>query len=97
MRFAFFVVFLLFFNSCQTVTISPKGKKFVVSSTPDYERSQHFFLYGIIGQRIVNTAQICRGRAVRQMQTQQTFLDSLLASVTSGIYTPRTARVWCEN
>ena len=92
-----FVLFsLLFVVSCQTVTINPQGGTVKYSSLPDYKKSHHFFLFGLIGERNVNTAQICKGRRVKQMQTQQTFLNGLLSGLTLGIYTPRTSKVWCR-
>ena len=95
---AYLFLFCLFilFTSCQTVTISPEGKKNIVSSNPTYERSQNFFLFGLIGENVINIEEICRERSVRQMQTQQTFVNGLVSGVTLGIYTPRTAKVWCE-
>lgn len=83
--------------SCQTVTISPKGKTFRYSNTPDYEKPQNFFLLGLIGEAYIDTNKICGDKPVTQMQTKQSFEDGLLAIVTLGIFTRRTASVWCKN
>ncbi len=80
---------------CATVTITPNGQSKLTTS-PTYENKQAFFLVGLIGERHVDVQAICQGRGVRQMQTVDTFSDRLLGLVTLGIYTPRTARVWCE-
>ena len=91
------IAFVLFsLVSCQTVTISPKGRSHVYSNYPDFERSYPFFLFGLAGEHYVNVQKICRDKAVKQMQTQKTFLDGFLGGLTLGIYTPKTARVWCE-
>lgn len=89
-------IFLFLISSCQTVTISPDGKKTTLSSTPTYERSHNFFLWGLVGESNINVEEICTERSVKQMQTQQTFVNGLLSKITLGIYTPRTAKVWCE-
>ena len=96
MKFWMLVFCSLFFISCQTVTISPSGNKHRLSNMPTYEQSQHFFLLGLIGNKFVNVSSICGDREVLQMQTQSTFLNAFLYGITLGIYTPRTAKVWCS-
>jgi hypothetical protein len=81
-------------TGCSTVTISRKGTG-RVSSDPTWEASKPFFLGGLIGQSDIDVNQICGKRGVRQMQTQDTFLDSFLTIITIAIYAPRTAKVWC--
>lgn len=83
------------FVSCQTVSINPSGRTVRYSGSPNYEKSQSFFLFGLIGESFIDVKSICGDRPVKQMQTQETFVDGLLGSVTLGIYTPRTASVWC--
>jgi len=90
---AFSILLLL---SCQTVTISPEGKKHKISSHPSYERTQNFFLWGLSGENTINVEDICREKPIKQMQTQMTFVNGLLSFITFGIYTPRTAKVWCK-
>jgi hypothetical protein len=84
--------------ACSTVTIVPGGatNSSKVSSEPTYVASQSFYLFGLIGVRHVNVDEVCNGRPVLQMQTQQTASDTLLGLVTLGIYSPYTAKVWCE-
>ena len=96
MKFYLLLVCSLFFISCQTVTISPKGNKHKYSSVPSYEKSQTFWFFGLAGENFVNVQSICGSREVLQMQTQDTFVNRLLAGITFGIYTPRTAKVWCK-
>ncbi|PWU12881.1 MAG: Bor family protein [Bdellovibrio sp.] len=85
----------LMFAACSTVTISPPGKTTVVSTEPTYKDSKPFFLLGIVGEETVDVQKICSGPPI-QMQTQNTFLDSFLAIITIGIYTPKTVKVWCQ-
>lgn len=91
-----FLLLAIFSTACQTVTISPKGKTIRYSSTPQYQETQNFFLFGLIGESTVNLRSVCPGRAIKQMQTQKTFLNGFLTVITLGIYTPRTASVWCK-
>ena len=79
---------------CSTVTISPKGESLYVSD-PTFQRSYPHYVFGLIGENAVNIEEVCEGRGATQLQTQFTFVDSLLGLVTLGIYSPRTAKVWC--
>ena len=96
MKFYLFLFCSLFFISCQTVTISPKGHKHRYSNIPVYEQSQSFFFWGLVGESVVNVQSICGDRKILQMQTQSTFVNQLLTALTLGIYAPRTAKVWCS-
>ena len=62
--------------SCQTITVSPEGKP-KLASNPDYEKTQHFFLGGLIGESVVPAGEICGEKEVVQLQSQTTFWDGL--------------------
>ena len=62
--------------SCQTITISPEGKP-KLSSPPDYQQTQHFFLGGLIGEAVVPAGEICKDRSVAQLQSQTTFVNGI--------------------
>lgn len=80
---------------CSTVTIHPaaSGK---LSSTPTYQDSRPFFLWGLVGDERVNVVEVCANKPVKQMQSQQTFGDGFLTVITLGIYAPHSVKVWCE-
>ena len=60
------------------------------------ETSQAFFIEGLGQEVVVNAAEVCGGaQNVASVEVQETFLDSLLGGLTFGIYTPRTAQVYC--
>jgi len=82
-------------TSCSTVTIRPDGKNQVLSNNPNYEESQSYFLWGLAGENFVDVVEICEGKEVIQMQSQFTFVDQLLGGITLGLYSPKTAKVWC--
>ncbi len=68
-----------------------------VTASPKMEDSQTFFLSGIGQNTTVNAANACGGAAkVGAVAVEQAPMDVLLGIVTLGIYTPRTARVYCK-
>ena len=88
-----FVSAVLLFG-CSTVTPQPqRGAKLITE--PSHQKSHDFFLFGFVGEKTVDVKNICSDQSVRQMQSQQTILDSALSLITFGIYTPRTVKVWC--
>lgn len=86
---------LILVSACSTVTIQPKevGQ---VSSKPDYQKSHHFFIMGLFGDKEIDVRKICKNTPVKQMQTVATFKDSAASIVTMGVYTPHTVKVWCD-
>lgn len=65
--------------------------------TPTYSKSQSFFISGIGQTQSVNAAEVCGGASnVAKVQTLQSPKDVALGIVTFGIYTPRTANVYCK-
>jgi hypothetical protein len=82
-------------GACSTVTIRELGGE-QLSTEPTYQSSKPYFVFGLIGSHDINVREICGGARAIQMQAQDTFVDRLLGIVTLWIYTPRTAKVWCE-
>ena len=61
-----------------------------------YDHWEHFWLSGLVGHTRVDVERTCpSGQATIEMK--QTFLNGLVAGLTSGIYTPVTLRVRCED
>lgn len=89
-----FVVVAAMLSACSTVTIRDHGTE-KVSSEPSYSSSKAFFFWGLAGSAHINTTAICHGKRPVQMQSQKTFVDGLLSVLTIGLYSPRTASVWC--
>ncbi|MCY4472086.1 MAG: Bor family protein [Kistimonas sp.] len=68
-----------------------------VDEIPDEETSQHFFVGGIAQMKSMNAASICGGSSrVARVEARSSPLDAVLSMLTMGIYTPRTARVYCS-
>lgn len=82
-------------SGCATVTMTGEGEE-RLKSAPTYQQNHAFFLWGLVGEHEVDVAHLCGQGNTRQMQTETTFVDGLLGTVTFGIYSPRTSRVWCE-
>lgn len=64
---------------------------------PTFEQSYVFWWWGIDGEHSVNVREVCLGKKVKQMQTVASFQNSVITILTLGIYSKRTARVWCED
>jgi hypothetical protein len=68
-----------------------------VGAAPKMEDSQTFFVSGIGQNTTVDASKVCGGAAkVGAVAVEQSGMDVLLGMVTFGIYTPRTARVYCK-
>lgn len=60
-----------------------------------YDHWENFWIAGLVGHVRVDLEHMCpSGRAT--VEAKQTFLNGLVAALTSGIYTPTTLRVRCE-
>ena len=68
-----------------------------VNTAPTFEESYSFWWWGIEGEYEVNVREVCLGKGVEQMQTVATFNDALITLATLGIYSKRSARVWCKD
>ena len=93
-------IMLLLVASLFAISGCSKTKFYVQQSNSGqvqrYDQAQHFFVWGIAQQRTVDAARICGGAdKVSRVETQQTFVNVLLASLTGGLYEPRQARVFC--
>ncbi len=76
----------------QTAVIQPNAQ-----SVATYSKSQSFFISGLGQEQTVNAAEVCGGAAnVAKIQTIQQPVDIALGIVSFGIYTPRTAKVYCR-
>ena len=85
---------ILIMSACSSVTVRPDGGA-KDSSEPSYIDSKAFYLLGLIGEHDVDVNEVCEGAAITQMQTVATGTDWIISVLTLGIYTPRTAKVWC--
>lgn len=67
-------------------------------SEPTLETSQAFFIRGVGQEKEVNASEVCGGiHRVAKIESQLTPLDIILGVFTFGIYTPHTAKVYCDD
>jgi hypothetical protein len=87
---------LLFLTACSSVTVRPYGGE-KVTTEPDYKESKDYYLGWLLGEHTVNVSDICGERRVMQMQAVSSLYDMVVSFASILIYTPRTAKVWCEH
>jgi hypothetical protein len=87
------ILAMLLLGGCATQTYNIHGGN---TSTIKKEDMQHFFISGLGQEKSMDAAQICGGpEKVAMVQSHLNFLDGFLGAITWGIYTPRSARVYC--
>lgn len=85
---------VLVMTGCATQTAHLKPNATNASAKVE---THQFFLSGIGQEKTVNAAAVCGGAArVAKVESKQDTKDALLSLVTLGIYTPRTATVYCQ-
>ena len=70
--------------SCQTLTVYPEGRAAAKTARlkPDYQKSEPFFLWGLVGDSVVPAGEICKnGEKPVKLQSQTTFADALIPAV----------------
>jgi hypothetical protein len=80
---------------CATVTVRPEGGPRVIDR-PDYQVTKSYFFWGLSGEHTIDVAAVCKEKGVEQFQSQLTSMNVFLGVITLGIYTPKTAKVWCK-
>lgn len=79
---------------CATQTANVRS---TANTTPNYSKSQSFFIGGIGQEKQVDAHSVCGGEQnVAKVESIQTPKDIGLSFLTLGIYTPRTANVYCR-
>lgn len=88
-------VLIAFLSACSSVTMRPYGG-LKEKRSPDYSDSKDYYFWGLVGEYEINTSKICGDRRVEQMQSITSSSDWVRGVFTFFIYSPRTAKVWCE-
>ena len=86
---------LLTLISCSSVTIRTDGGE-ENTQAPNVEQQYTYWWWGLQNSYEINVRESCKGQDVEQMQAVYTITDSLSGLFTLGIYSPRTARIWCQ-
>jgi hypothetical protein len=85
---------IAYLGACAKVTIKPEGGE-KIATPPTFEQSKTYLWWGLSGEHTINVMEVCQGKGVEQFQSQFTFMDGLKGAITLGIWSPKTARVWC--
>lgn len=88
------VALLLVASACSSVNIRTDGNR-EETRPPTFQKSHTYWWWGLRGKHSINVREVCAGRPVVQMQAVSTITNVLGSALTLGIYSPRTARVWC--
>lgn len=81
-------------TGCASQTAHLRPKQISAAHT----EKQAFFLGGIAQEKKVDAAQVCEGsQNVVKVESKQEASDVVFSVITFGIYTPRTAKVFCTN
>ena len=94
MRILFIMLVALFVSACSSVTMRTDGEA-ESSAAPSFQQSYTYWWWGLKGEHTINTREICTNQPVMQMQSTYTLSDAFAGLFTLGIYSPRSARVWC--
>jgi hypothetical protein len=61
-----------------------------------YDHWENFWIFGLVNDTTLNVKDICpSGNAT--IEARRTFLNGLVSALTSGIYTPTTLRLRCDD
>jgi hypothetical protein len=90
-RVALIAATLLLSSACYHATIETGA---VPTTTVIEKEWANSFIYGLVPPETISTAQQCRN-GVARVETEQSFLNGLVAGLTFGIYTPMHIRVTC--
>lgn len=89
------IILSLVFTSCST-------QRFQYGTIKEGERASnygnaHFFISGLGQTKIHDLKKICvNSGGIKGIETKQTFLNALISSITLGVYTPRTYKIYCN-
>ncbi|MCL1623465.1 Bor family protein [Moraxella sp. Tifton1] len=96
MKKAFLVAMLAALSTgcaTQTYLLAPKD----TSAQPTYDKAQTFFVSGLAQEQSVDASKVCNGAEnVTRIETQKSFINGLLGTLSSGIYTPLQIKVYCK-
>lgn len=93
-KLVFLGVFAALSTGCATQTYLLSNQS---QATPSVDKAQTFFVSGLAQQQEINAAEVCNGaNNVAKVEAQHSFLNGVLGTISSGIYTPRQVRIYCK-
>ncbi len=83
--------------SCANATFNFTDVARPEGAQPNAEQRQANFASGFGERHTIDAAKVCGGAdKVASVDVNQSFMDAVIATVTLGIYTPLSARVFCK-
>ncbi len=67
-----------------------------VKTEPVYEGRSHFFFWGMWQEKDYNILNVCPTRGISAIENHWTLYDSLMGSLTMGIYAPESYSIYCN-
>ena len=61
-----------------------------------YEGKSHFFLWGLMQKKNYNLENVCQTNGISAIENYWTLYDSLMGSLTMGIYAPESYTIYCN-
>ena len=61
-----------------------------------YEGKSHFFLWGLLQKKNYNLDNVCQTNGISAIENYWTLYDSLMGSLTMGIYAPESYTIYCN-
>jgi hypothetical protein len=80
-------------SGCATQRIFLGGES---NKDPDFQKSQAFWLGGEFQSRDLDAELICKENGVQKIESVQSFGDTLLGTLSFGLYSPRTIKIYCN-
>ncbi|MDY7025900.1 MAG: Bor family protein [Pseudomonadota bacterium] len=94
-KFSLALAILVPLSGCATQSFNLSEDK--SGSYLAYDKMQNFFVGGLGQESTVDASSICgSGDKVSKVQSELTFINGLLGSLTYSIYAPKQSRVFCE-
>lgn len=92
-----YIVAALVLTGCANATFNFTDKSPAESDKPKLEQRQANFFSGFGQQHTIDAVKVCGGmEKVSSVDVNQSLMDAVIATVTLGIYTPLSARVYCK-
>ncbi len=87
----------LVLTGCANATFNFTEKSPSEGDKPKLEQRQANFFSGFGQQHTIDPVKVCGGmEKVSSVDVNQSLMDAVIATVTLGIYTPLSARVYCK-
>jgi len=91
-KIIFTIIMVLTVSACQKVVFKFTDE----TAEPVLETRSHFFAGGVFQEKEVNVSELCKNKKLIRLEDYSSFLDGVFSGITSGLYFPRTVKVYCR-